>query len=269
VRHRTCRFRFPLLSSTYFRAEIWAVGLRSTNGEKTDESFYQAVLAALLEAGVNPTHPFWKVVTCNIQKSFADAGAEVDLKRLQHFGVFKETLFVAMFLFGLLPTLDVMLKDSFGDMKDRRRKERVLREAAAIMEEYGKTGELAERLSQGHNIKDPIPPTKGLAEALHYYANILFMREQMLDALDANSGTELAKYAIASAVKRITGKYHDREVSAVLGVYQCNPDYDETAHRVWRIRTVARLDSKASFFPVFLHALNTALQQSSIQAPGR
>lgn len=31
--------------------------------------------------------------------------------------------------------------------------------------------------------------------------------------------------------------YHDREVSALAGAALGNFDYDETAHRVWRIRS--------------------------------
>jgi hypothetical protein len=75
---------------------------------------------------------------------------------------------------------------------------------------------------------------KMTADSLHVYANLLFIRELFLEALDANSGEEIAKYTLVSAVRRITGKYHDREVSGIMGAFLGRNDYDETAHRVWR-----------------------------------
>jgi hypothetical protein len=60
-------------------------GIRSTDGEKTDNFFYEAVLATLREAGVNPKHPLWTVVTHKVQTTFKDAGAETDLERLKQY----------------------------------------------------------------------------------------------------------------------------------------------------------------------------------------
>jgi hypothetical protein len=192
------------------------------------------------------------------------AGAGREFSRLVGLGVREETLFSALLIFKLLPSLDHTLRALLGEMRDRRRKAKILRDAASVMDELahmveGEAGSMTGKLPPDQTIPTPLKT----ADALHVYANLLFIREQLLEALDANSAEEIAKYTLASAVHRITGKYHDREVSGITGAFLGKYEYDETAHRVWRIRAVRRLDKTCSLVPVMLHALNSALDSSS------
>jgi hypothetical protein len=55
--------------------------------------------------------------------------------------------------------------------------------------------------------------------------------------------------------------FHDREVSALVGAALGNFDYDETAHRVWRIRSYERLEASFSIGPKLLQAMNDVLRR--------
>lgn len=205
-----------------------------------------------------------RIIAEKLLKQFELDGVELYTKRLIALGIQEETLFVAFLLFMFLPQIDKALQTAFGDIKERRRKAETLREAAALMDEFASStpGFLEGALRKSPSSKT-LPMPSETADGLHVYANVLFIREQLRDALDLNSGLELAKYTLAAAVHRITGKYHDREASAVLGVFLRNPDYDETAHRVWRIRTFPRLNGTCAYLPIILHALNSVLAESA------
>ena len=223
--------------------------------EQAKGLFQELKVSAFLQAG--------RIIAKKLLKQFEVDGVELYTEKLISLGVQEQTLFVAFLLFFFLPKIDEILQTAFGDIKERRRKAQTLREAAALMDEFASSAPsfLETVLRKSPSSETLATPTE-TADGLHLYANALFIREQLRDALDLNSGVELAKFTLAGAIHRITGKYHDREVSAVLGVFLRNLDYDETAHRVWRIRTFARLNRTCAYLPIILHALNSVLSES-------
>lgn len=70
---------------------------------------------------------------------------------------------------------------------------------------------------------------------------------------------DVVKYAFAGFVKRVTGTYHDREVSAVIGAALQNSDYHMEAHRFWRKRMYDRLERTVPAVALALQAANTVL----------
>jgi hypothetical protein len=236
----------------------------------SSESLFAFVVNCLRSAGLTRQQPLCTHVANVITQEFKLAGAEKDLRRLAELGVYEETLFCALLFWVLMPRIDEKLRTMFGDAKERKRKAKILQEAALVMGEFNSDGAAAMESALKKILPDKtfLAPRK-TADELPQYANILFFREQILEALNASSGQELAKYTLASTIHRITGKYHDREASAAVGVFLQNTDYDETAHRVWRIRTLPRLNKTASFFPVVLHALNAALAKPEAESQTR
>jgi len=106
-----------------------------------------------------------------------------------------------------------------------------------------------------------IPSLEATTNGVKHYALMLTWGEPIYDFIGANSIVELAKYALAGLVKSKTGKFHDREVSELTGAALQKSDYDETAHRVWRIRTYARLDKSFPIASRLLHAFDDALSK--------
>jgi len=58
-------------------------------------------------------------------------------------------------------------------------------------------------------------------------------------------------------------EFSDSTVESVVKLFRGErSDYDETKHRVWRIRNYLRLNHKLSLLPIVLHALNLALREA-------
>jgi hypothetical protein len=55
----------------------------------------------------------------------------------------------------------------------------------------------------------------------------------------------LAKYLFSAYVYRATSRFHDKEVSDLIGA-ALGITYDETAHRMWRNRNYKRIDKTLS-----------------------
>jgi hypothetical protein len=243
------------------RTETFATLVRelaSKAGTESGNKLHGSLVKVFHDVGLTRNHPIAAIVTEKVRKQFEIDGAQKDLEKLEQFGVLPETVFAGMLLFTFLPVVDNNLKVLFGNRQQIRHKAKILRNAADLMDEVGSSLPLMNDL-ESSMVRISTP--KKTADTLHFYANALRIRDQVFCSLNANSSIELVKYAIASAVKRITNKFHDREVSGVIGVFLRKPAYDETAHRVWRIRTLRRLEVSASFLPILLHALNSALYE--------
>lgn len=178
-----------------------------------------------------------------------------DIERLVKWGINKETLNLSLFFINLAPALDYFFKEMFGDKRTRRRNAKSLETAAAVLESMSK---LVPGMS---GTLGTIPNLDTTANGVRHYAAMLTWGEKIYEFVGANSIEELAKYALAGLVKSKTGKFHDREVSALTGAALQKFDYDETAHRVWRIRTYTRLEKSFPIAPRFLHAFDDILSR--------
>ncbi len=226
----------------------------------TDANLYSALLESFQDLNLQELKPLSQYMIAGFRKSLKDAYTEGHFNRLLKLGVQEETLIPILLFFSLFPSVDLTLRNFLGEPRERKRKAKALRDAARVMDEIAAltpagADEIAGNGTNAHLLSTP----KLTADSLHFYANFLFIYEQLRQALDVNSGEEVAKYSFAASVKLITGKYHDREVSAIMGVILGKRDYDETAHRVWRTRTVRRLNPTCSFFPTLIHAFNSAV----------
>lgn len=206
----------------------------------------------------NPLMGFSVALAQKFKQGMVESGAEEELASLTRHGVRPETLAICSFLFAFAPTIDKLWRSMSKNERDKRKQSKVLYEAAKVLESFESTLNLQNISIPFESIKaDGFQPPSSLAKTLRTYAEMLHLRERVLKALDANSFLEIAKYTLASSVYRITGKYHDREVSGIVGVMIGDPDLDETAYRVWRIRTIPRLNRSIAILPTHLHAFNS------------
>jgi hypothetical protein len=80
---------------------------------------------------------------------------------------------------------------------------------------------------------------------LRTYASLLQTFESSQKSTAVASSDMFAKYLFSAYVYRATGRFHDEEVSALIGA-ALSVTYDETAHRVWRSRNYKRIDKSIS-----------------------
>jgi hypothetical protein len=76
---------------------------------------------------------------------------------------------------------------------------------------------------------------------LRLYASVLDMIQSFENETNVTSSDMLVKYLMSAYVFRATGRFHDEEVSALIG-NALGIIYDETAHRMWRKRNYERID---------------------------
>jgi hypothetical protein len=199
-------------------------------------------------------------LTDGFSRRLIEFGAEEDILNLEKQGVRRETLAVGATFFCFATAIEQVARTAFGNMRERKRKSKTLYEAIEVLSGFQRADPSPDRNELPKSVSPSLTST---AEDLRVYAETLFFREQVLKALNANSGLEISKYAIASAIDRITGKYYDRHVSGIVGALLGQSDYDETSHRVWRIRTLPRLNKTTYVLPTILHALNSFLVETS------
>ena len=195
---------------------------------------------------------------------------ESDWQRLEKMGVTRECMAIAMMLINIAPSADYMLKQYVGNKQRREKKVEVLLSPISVLEEIAQIAEgIYKDTAPEEFLKTwGYPPPRSIIKGLQAWADFLLMGDKFFDAIEANSVLEIAKYGLAGVVKRVTARFHDREVSALTGAALQMTDCDETAHRVWRIRNYGRLEQGVvRFLPVILQALNVVLLPSDRISP--
>jgi hypothetical protein len=180
-----------------------------------------------------------------------------DRQRLEQEGIRKETMAIALAAINMAPGFDHIFH-KLGDKRARQRRVKRLLAPIAVLKEVG---------DMMGDVTKNLPPTTIAAPGLlisnlQQYANMLTWADRFGEVVGSNSFLELTKFALAGLVKRVTNRYHDREVSALTGAALRNSDYDETAHRVWRIRNYSRLEATCPFAPLALQAVNFVLSKT-------
>ena len=82
--------------------------------------------------------------------------------------------------------------------------------------------------------------------SLRVYESALNAFQPSSEDTSATSSDMLAKYLFSAYVHRATGRFHDSEVSSLIGA-ALDVIYDETAHRMWRNRNYERIDKGLGF----------------------
>lgn|GEM_PF-6251099 len=207
---------------------------------------------ALAKSGVKKGGRFSKWIESRFRQ-LKEFHIETHLKRLGESGLCRETLGISMFLIQLAPAFDHVFKDMLGDKQVRIRNAKSLTAAAAVLESMSKL------MPEMSDMVLGLPNPASTAKAVRHYSMMLVWGEAIYTFIGAKSVAEVMKFSLAGLVKGKTGKFHDREVSALVGAALYNFDYDETAHRVWRIRSFERLEKSFSLGPKLLCALNDVL----------
>jgi hypothetical protein len=198
----------------------------------------------------------WSVYRLHLLSDFNIQG---DVDKLSNRGIAIQTIALAMMAINIAPGFDYFLKQHFGDRKTRRTKTETIEAVIPVIREFAKLQEgFMEQKTPEEFFKTwKIPHPDSVVKALEYYIFLLNGGELLFEVLEANSLTEIAKFALAAAVNSATGRFYDREVSALTGAALQKSDYDETAHRVWRIRNFDRLaKTPARFAAVLLKTVN-------------
>jgi len=181
-----------------------------------------------------------------------------DVARLETLGLRKEVLAIAMMAINLSPGLDNGFQEIFGDKKTRNRYTKALLAPIPVLKLFAANfDELYKQFP-----RPSMPNASKVTSDLNMFASGFLVIEKVYEFLGTRSILEASKFALASLVKTTSARYLDREVSALTGAALQKEDYDETSHRVWRIRNYQRLHETCPFVTTVVIALNQVLSQA-------
>lgn len=198
------------------------------------------------------------------RKQLRSPGAREDFTELCKDGCHLFALAALVALLRNSPLLEGFWKEMVGRPRNRQKAIRTLEGAAEILE---KTFSELMALKKDEVTADfrklgrlPIPE---LVYELRFYVRFFNFGESLSVDTETRSPAQLSKYLLTSYVYRITGHFHDRNVSGLIGEVLGPTDYTEGAHRMWRDRNYKRMEKHFSWMTRFIVAMSVATAHSA------
>jgi hypothetical protein len=151
-----------------------------------------------------------------------------------------------------------------GQSGERDRATRALEDAANTLDNLfgtvmGREKDLLDKeLMQAGRV-----PISRVASELRSYVKFLNFAERLSTDTETRSPVELSKYLLTSYGLRMTGRFHDRCVSGLIGEIVGPLDYNEVAHRMWRSRNYQRLENHFSNMTELLVAMSVVIDHTA------
>ena len=197
------------------------------------------------------------------KRKLTSPGAQEDFIDLCEAGCFQPVLAGIVMLLRDAPRLEHFWTELVGRPDNREKTTRTLESSAQTLENLfrglivseieGKSVEL-ERIGR--------LPISRVVNELRFYTRLVKFAGTISAETEIRSPSELAKYLASSYVMSMTGRFHDRSVSGLVGEVSGAPEYNEVAHRMWRTRNYERIDKHFSWMTRFLVAMSVVIAQT-------
>jgi hypothetical protein len=197
------------------------------------------------------------------KRKLGSPGAREEYIELCEAGCFQPVLAGIVMLLRYAPRLEAFWTQMVGRPDNREKASLSLESATQTLENLfsgvieseneGKIPEL-ERIGR-------LPVSRVINE-LRFYIRLVNSASSISSETEIRSPTELAKYLVSSYVRRMTGRFHDRSVSGLVGEVSGPCEYNEVAHRMWRTRNYDRIDKHFSWMTRFLVAMSVVIAQT-------
>jgi hypothetical protein len=190
-------------------------------------------------------------------------GAREDFTELCEAGCLQLVLAGIVTLLRYSPLLEGFWTEMVGHPENREKATRALENAAQKLEKLFNSVIASE--NEGKNVEfakiGRLPVSQVISELRIYIRFINFASSLSADT-ETRSPVELSKYLLSSYVRVMTGRFHDRSVSGLVGEVSASPEYNEVAHRMWRTRNYVRIDKHFSWMTRFLVAMSIVIAQT-------
>jgi hypothetical protein len=195
-------------------------------------------------------------------KALETWSARADFDELCTHGCRPEILAVLIASFRFCPYLENFWTEMVGHPRNRQKTTKTLEDAAVALETlFGRFIKSDNEKQRAAFAKLRRLPISAVVSELRFYVKFITLAERFSARSESNSLTEICKYAFASYVKRSTGRFHDKNMSALIGALTQSSDFDEVAQRMWRSRNYKRLNKHFSWIPALLVAMSVAMRQ--------
>jgi len=214
-----------------------------------------------LSAGVD-IDQFYADCAEYVKQGLPSPGAREDFAELCKDGCHAQAVAAIITLIRYCPQLEDFWKMIVGPPGDRERVIRALENAAAALEEVLKIPIALEDEKNREEFAKigRIPPSRMISE-LRVYGGLIMLVESLRADTEVHSLAEVSKYFLSSYVKRMTGSFHDRNVSGLIGEAAGLPDCNDVSHRMWRHRNYERLEKNFSGMTDLLVAISIVMNR--------
>jgi hypothetical protein len=222
---------------------------------RSAQDLWDTLRPMMLEKGLDIEQRLnaWSAVE---RQKLASSGARTDFDELCEAGCAPQVLALIIALLRYSPKLTGLGTVVLGDPDKREKAFRSLERASTALEEiFGETLTLEDEKVRADFLRIGRVPPSRLVSEIRFYAKLLAFAEWLPAELQLNSIVELAKYILAGYVERATGRFCDRNVSALIGDTVGPADHNEVAQRMWRYRNYERLKVNFQGFPELLFDL--------------
>jgi hypothetical protein len=195
-------------------------------------------------------------------KTLETWSARADFDELCTDGCTPQILAALIASFRFSPNLENFWTEMVGRPDNRQKTTKTLENAAAALETlFGRFIESEDEHQRAEFTKLRRLPISAVVSELRFYIKFITLAERISVHTESNSLAQICKYIIAGYVKRSTGRFHDKNVSALIAVHTDSPGFDEVAQRMWRSRNYKRLDKHFSWIAALLVAMSVAMRQ--------
>jgi hypothetical protein len=223
---------------------------------------WKAYRDARLAKGIDISK-FYRDLAEEQKQSLTSPGAREDFTELCEAGCFQLVLAAIVALLRYSPQLEGFWTEMVGHPENREKDMRALENTAQTLENIF-SGVIATE-NEGKNVEfakiGQLPVSRVVSELRLYIRFINFASSISADT-ETQSPMELSKYLLCSYVRVMTGRFHDRSVSGLVGEASVSPEYNEVAHRMWRTRNYERIDKHFSWMRRFLVAMSVVIAQT-------
>ena len=199
-----------------------------------------------------------------VEQRLNSPGGREDFAELCKAGCLPQGLAALIILLRYTPSLEEFWTLMVGHPNNRAKATHALEEAAHTLEMlYAGIIALGTEAENERFTKIGRVPVSRIISELRIHIRFINFAQRLRRDTEARSLAEVSKYLLTSYVRRMTGHFHDRSVSGLIGEIVDSPDYNEVAHRMWRARNYGRLEKHYSWMVKFLVAMSVVITHTA------
>jgi hypothetical protein len=194
------------------------------------------------------------------EKSLTSPGPREEFAELCKDGCLPQGLALLVTMLRYSPILETFWVEMVGNPDKRDKTTRALEKAAQTLEAL--FGDIVESEKSGKSevlSKIGRLPISSVISELRFHVRFINFARSLSADTKTRSPAELSKYLLSSYVKRMTGRFHDKSVSCLIGEVLSSQDYNEVAQRMWRLRNFRRLEKHFCWMTNILVAMSVVI----------
>src|SRR5215472_491794 len=199
------------------------------------------------------------------EKCLTSPGPREEFAELCKAGCLPQGVALLVALFRCSPMLETFWVEIVGSPDKRDKTARTFEKAAQTLETL--FGDFVASENRGNEevlARIGRLPISSVISELRFFVQVVNFAKSLRTDTGTRSPAELSKYLLSSYVKRMTGRFHDKSVSGLVGEVRGSQGYNEVAQRMWRLRNYRRLHKHFAWMTNILVAMSVVIAHPNV-----